>query len=433
MRLVARCLRGIEWICAAELAAAGACVQAVEHRLVELDAVPGPGLMAAGTVDDLFLLALRLDGAGRHRSALAELRAQAGRVDADPLVAAVSAVRPVPRDAPFEVVASFLGRRNYTRFDIERAVGEGLERALGRRFVPGPLGADEHPPLSWRAHLFDGGGFLGLRLAAGPLHRRAYRLSSLEGALHPPLARAAAVLGGADAGTLVLDPFCGAGTMLLEAGAHEPAARLVGADMSTGAVRAASANADGAGARLALMVCDAGRLPLPDGAAGVLLTNPPWSRRVAPAASLRGGLAPFWPEAARVTAGRVVVVLEDLEEHDSAIRAAGLEPALLQRVAVSGAWTTLGLLTRRGESLPPWRGRWPPQRPAGGTLREAPPVDGSPADVLLSFPPAGSRPTHLPREGGGTQDQVVGPGSSSPSQPQRGTRTPRGTVEPYGA
>lgn len=366
MRLVARCLRGIEWICAAELAAAGGRVEAVEHRLVEVDAAPGPGILSAGTVDDLFLLALRLDGAGRQRSALAELRARAGRVDACPLLAAVAALRPLQAGAPFEVVASFLGRRNYNRFEIERAVGEGLERALGRSFVAGPLDAGAHPPLSWRVHLFDGGGFLGLRLAAGPLHRREYRLDSVAGTMHPPLARAAAVLGGAQRGALVLDPFCGAGTMLLEAGAHQPAARLLGADVSADAVRAASGNADRAGARVALIVGDAGRLPVPDGAAGVTVTNPPWSRRVAPAGSLRGGLEPFWLEAARVSAGRIVVVLEELEGQAGAIRAAGLEPVVLQRVAVSGAWTTLGLLApaaRRQAELarlaaagirPPW-------------------------------------------------------------------------------
>src|SRR5579859_1902184 len=169
MRLVARCLRGIEWICASELAALGARVEAVEHRLVACSAAITPALLEAGTVDDLFVLALDLADAGRQRSALAELRAQAGRVHSAPLVAAVEALRPLPPGAPFEVIASFLGRRNYNRFEIERAVGEGLERALGRRFVAGPLGADEHPPLSWRVHLYDGGGFLGLRLAAGPL------------------------------------------------------------------------------------------------------------------------------------------------------------------------------------------------------------------------------------------------------------------------
>jgi 23S rRNA G2445 N2-methylase RlmL len=340
----------MEWICAAELSDAGARVERVEHRTVEYQAPLGPGLLATGTVDDVFLLAARLTGVDHRRSALPDLRALAERVDAGHLLAAVETLRPVPPGASFEVVASFLGRRNYNRFEIERAVGEGLERALGGRFVAGPLEADQHPPLSWRVHLFDGGAFLGLRLSSAPLHRRDYKLSSLAGTLHPPLAYAAALLGGAGPGALVLDPFCGAGTMLLEAGRHQPAARLLGADVDAGAARATMSNAARSGARVAVMVCDAGRLPLPAGCAEVILANPPWGRRLAPVASLIDGLGPFWSEAARVTAeaGRIVLALEELEEQGGAVQDAGLEPVLLQRVAVSGAWTTLGLLVRQG-------------------------------------------------------------------------------------
>src|SRR5262245_55306253 len=128
VQLVARCLRGIEWLCAAELARLdGVSVERVEHRLVEWRAPLGPALLDAGTVDDLFLLAARLTGAGRQRSALAELRAQAAAIEAGALLAAVRALRPLPAGAPFEVVASFLGARNYNRFEVERAVGEGLE------------------------------------------------------------------------------------------------------------------------------------------------------------------------------------------------------------------------------------------------------------------------------------------------------------------
>jgi tRNA (guanine6-N2)-methyltransferase len=351
VRLVARCVRGIEWLCAAELARfEGASVERVEHRLVEWRAPAGPDLLTAGTIDDLFLLAARLTSAGRHRAALDGLREQAAAIVAGPLLEAVRELRPLTADAAFEVVGSFLGPRNYNRFEVERAVGEGLAAALGRRFVPGPIEADGHPPLSWRVHLFDGGGFLGLRLAAGPLHRRPYRASSVEGAIHPPLAHAAAMLAGPERGDLVLDPCCGAGTMLLEAARLQPAARLVGADVAIAAVQTTRANAARAGARVGLLVADAGRLAASDGAAGVVLTNPPWRRRLAPAASLAAGLAPFWPEAARVTGpgGRVVAALEELEDHLPAIAAAGLEPVVLQRVAVSGAWTTLALLAPAG-------------------------------------------------------------------------------------
>jgi 23S rRNA G2445 N2-methylase RlmL len=351
VQLVARCVRGIEWLCAAELARfAGACVERVEHRLVQWRAPLGPDLLTAGTVDDLFLLAARLMDAGRRRAALDRLREQAAAIEAGSLLEAVRALRPLPPDAAFEVIASFLGPRNYNRFEVERAVGDGLAAALGRRFVPGPIEAGGHPPLSWRVHLFDGGGFLGLRLAAGPLHRRPYKASSLEGTIHPPLAHASALLAGPGRGDLVLDPFCGAGTMLLEAARLQPAARLVGADVALAAVLATRANAARASARVDVLVSDAGRLAAPDSVAGVVLTNPPWRRRLAPAASLAADLAPFWSEAARVTApgGRVVAALEGLEDHLPAIAAAGLEPVVLQRVAVSGAWTTLALLAPAG-------------------------------------------------------------------------------------
>jgi tRNA (guanine6-N2)-methyltransferase len=338
--LVARCLRGIERLCAEELRGLGGEVTGVEHRLVACRAASPARLLTAGTVDDLFLLAARLEAVDHRRSALAEAAAQAARAPVEALVAAAGAVRPVPADAPFEVVASFLGRRNYNRFEIERAVGEALERTTGRRFVPGPAAPGGHPPLTFRVHLYDGGGFLGLRLSAEPLHRRPYRRTSLEGALHPPLAYAAALLAGIGPGDLVVDPCCGAGTMLLEAARCQPAARLLAADVSAAALRAAAGNGIGP-----LVVADAGCLPVAGGAGAVVVTNPPWDRRVAPAGSLRDGLGPLWAEVARI-GDRAAVVLEELEGHAGAIRAAGLRAVSLDRVAVSGAWTTLGLLSR---------------------------------------------------------------------------------------
>jgi tRNA (guanine6-N2)-methyltransferase len=350
--LVARCLRGLEWICAGELTLRlGIQQPRVEHRTVEFEAPLAPEVLAVGSADDVFLLAARVAGLDHRRSALNELRRQVGAVDAEALVAELGRLRPVPPGAPFEVVASFLGRRNYNRYELEEAAGAALEAGTDRpRLPPGPRPGQPSAPLTWRLHLVDQGGFLGLRVPALPLHRRPYRLASRAGTVHPPLARAAALLAGPAPGDLVLDPFCGAGTMLLEAGSHQPDARLAGADLDPEAVRAARANAAGAGRAACWLVADAGRLPLAAGAAGAVLTNPPWRRRVAPGGRLARGLEPFWDEAGRVLGpeGRLVVVLEELEEQLGPAGAAGLAPVLLQRVAVSGAWITLGLLCPPG-------------------------------------------------------------------------------------
>jgi tRNA (guanine6-N2)-methyltransferase len=244
--LLARCVRGIEWIAAAELRTRhGVSDVQIGHRFVECRASLQPSLLQPGSVDDLFLLAAHFRGLDPRRSALSQLTEQAAAVDVPSLLDRLASVRVPGHDRRFEVVASFLGRRNYTRFEIERAVGSGLQAASGAPFVPGPNREGDHPPLSWRVHLFDGGGFLGLRIAAAPLHRRAYRRRSIEGSLHPPLARAAALVAGLEAGDLVLDPCCGAGTLLLEARLQQPAARLIGGDVDLNAVRTARANAEG--------------------------------------------------------------------------------------------------------------------------------------------------------------------------------------------
>jgi hypothetical protein len=161
--LLARTVRGIEWVSAAELTTGyGASAVELGHRFVEFRAPLQPSLLEAGSVDDIFSLASRFEGLDHRRSALSDLAEQAAGVHVAPLLDRLASVRPPPPDRRFEVVASFLGRRNYTRFEIERAVGTGLEAASAGRFVPGPIREGEHPSLSWRVHLFDGGGSSGL-------------------------------------------------------------------------------------------------------------------------------------------------------------------------------------------------------------------------------------------------------------------------------
>jgi 23S rRNA G2445 N2-methylase RlmL len=346
--MLARCVRGIEWICAAELSNAfGADIQRVEHRLVEFVAPMDPALLRAGTVDDLFLLAVRFHGLDHRRETLNALRRQTSGLEVAPLLEMITSLRRVPPRSPFEVVASFLGRRNYTRYDVEGVVGTGLEMATGSRFLPGPMTDETHPDLSWRVHLFDGGGVLALRLGAAPLHRRRYRMHSVRGSLHPPLAYAACMLAGPKPGSGVLDPFCGSGTMLLEARRVQPDSFLIGSDVEISAVRTARANA-GIQYPAGWFVGDAGRMALAAETVDTVLTNPPWRRQVERQGALAPGLENFWSELARVTTatGRMAVVLQGLEEEVPAIRAAGFAPLILQRVAVSGAWSTLGLLVK---------------------------------------------------------------------------------------
>jgi len=81
------------------------------------------------------------------------------------------------------------------------------------------------------------------------------------------------------AGARLLDPCCGAGTILIEAAAEGLHAR--GGDIAPEALKAARANVDAAGVVVDVQRWDARRLPLADASVECVVSNPPWGRAVA--------------------------------------------------------------------------------------------------------------------------------------------------------
>jgi tRNA (guanine6-N2)-methyltransferase len=320
---VARCVRGIERLVAAEIHEARmGRVRETRHREVWFEPVEHRDPTGLRTADDVLLVAAIVDGIGPTRAALPRLSAAARAVSFSSLE---SAVRGKParsaahsgaerKDSPvitemaalgaggfagIEVSASFVGRRNYSRYEIEDAVGHELARRA-RLPYHSRAGGTAPPPgcAAFRVTVEGERAVIGLRVAARPLHRRPYKTASIPGTLHPPLAAAMAGLARLEGARTVLDPCCGAGTTLIEAASLAPGARLLGVDRNPAAVEAARVN--GAGCPVTWAVGDAGRLPVPTGGVDRVLVNPPWGRQVPPAGSLAGDPARLWRELRRV-------------------------------------------------------------------------------------------------------------------------------------
>jgi 23S rRNA G2445 N2-methylase RlmL len=329
LHFMVRTLRGLETIARDEVCALldGRDVR-VEHRAVRFS-LPcmDPRVLALGTVDDAFLVVAEAEGIGRQRLALGALAALTRSVDVAAALVAVG--RPQPRT--FDVTASFIGRRNYSRFEIEEHVASAVAAVTGWSHRP------REGALSLRVHVLHERATLAVRLASVPLHRRAYRVASRPGALHPPLARALAVVAAPAAGDVVVDPTCGVGTIPIEAALLEPRVVAVGSDLDRGAVAAARANARRAGVDLRLHIADAAALPLGPGAAHRVVVNPPWGRAVAGRGALRR--ASLWAELHRVLApgGRLVALVPADRSEEQAMRRAGLDAEVVTQVRVSGA------------------------------------------------------------------------------------------------
>lgn len=251
--VLARTLRGIESIARDEVRARlGIEEIEVGHRELRFS-VPElvPGLLALGTVDDVFRVLAEVEGVTRRRDSLAQLASLSLDLGAA---------------TTFDVTASFLGKRNYNRFELEEAVSASVRAT---RVARG--GA-----VSLRVHVVGEVATVAARIGRTPLHRRAYRVATVPGSVHPPLARALALL----AAEPFVDPFCGAGTIPIEGALA--GLRTRGSDSDPAAIEAARLNAAAAEVDVPFEVADAATL----GETDCIVTNPPWGKAV-PAARVQ--------------------------------------------------------------------------------------------------------------------------------------------------
>lgn len=334
---LARCVRGIEWIGAAEICSRpGIAIEKLGHREIHFSAPADAHLLDLGSADDIFLNVGLVAPIAHERAALAVLASGVQRLPWAARLPRLLASRGVRRFTSLQVIGSFLGRRNYNREEIEGAVGRSLAEHLRIPFVPHAEGEPGQAVLSVRVHIRSGEALILARVPAHPLHRRPYKIESRPGTLHPPLAYAMAMLADLRPGQRVLDPCCGVGTILAEAHRLEPASLLLGSDISGAALQAASKNLALAGADATLRVSDAGQLPLADGSVHRIISNVPWGGAVEPMGLLASGTKAFGREVFRVLApgGRAVLLhpgdlwVSQLERVDLPIRLFG-RPSML--------------------------------------------------------------------------------------------------------
>ncbi|MEV6288639.1 methyltransferase domain-containing protein [Kribbella sp. NPDC051770] len=258
-----RTVTGLEQLVAAELTTAGHHVISISKRQLVVDATASILTDPPRTADDLFLLAAQLDDPGHTKSALQSVTKQLRR----------SLQIPWPHRQPFAVSASYVGRRTFNRYDVEDLVGAVIADHTGTTYHSRRTTKPPEPRIDWRVILDGTSVHLGIRPFPAPLHRRTWRRHTVPGSLHPPVAAAMAQLAAIKPGQVVLDPFCGAGTILVEAQQLEPGAQYVGTDHAEASLRAAQRNATS----IRWQLGDAQR---PQIAADRILTNPPWDVRL---------------------------------------------------------------------------------------------------------------------------------------------------------
>src|SRR6185312_10247328 len=121
---------------------------------------------------------------------------------------------------------------------------------------------------------------IGLRLSDATMRHRRYKLEHLPASLRPTVGAAMSLLSRPTPQDIVLDPLCGAGTIVIERALLAPFDRLIGGDIRDEAVTMARRNARAAGVVATWRPWDARSLPFDEASVTRILTNLPFGKQV---------------------------------------------------------------------------------------------------------------------------------------------------------
>ncbi len=317
----------------------------VVFRLPQVD----PAVLQLRTVEDVFLLAWGTDQLSYRASDLKRIRSwTAHEVDWDRLLRIHHAIRPKPKGKPtYRLVTQMTGEHGYRRTDAREALADGLAGKLPASWRP----AEEHAAVEIWLTINGATAICGLRLSDRTMRHRSYKLEHLPASLRPTVAAAMARLAQIRPRQVVLDPMCGAGTILAEVLelARSQDMRLAGVwggDLEAPALRAANPNLRRLG-HVMLAGWDARALPLPDRSVDRIVCNPPFGKQLSRPEEIGPLYHRSLQECDRVlrSRGRAVLLVSDptaLKDAANAVRwnyERQIRLRILGQPAFMSAWT----------------------------------------------------------------------------------------------
>jgi 23S rRNA G2445 N2-methylase RlmL len=320
----------------------------VVFRVRDIDA----RLLELRTVEDVYLLAWGTDQLTYRAEDLDKIRRWTAReADWGNLLKIHHAVRPKPKGKPtYHIVTQMEGHHGYLRRDARKAFAQGLAGKFPDSWKP----AEENAAVEFWLTIDNAMAVSGVRLSDRTMRHSTYKLEHRPASLRPTVAAAMVRLAEIKPRHVVLDPMCGAGTLLAEhlvavgkIRAERPPA--LGGDLDAGAVRAATVNLSKLGAAR-LTRWDAARLPLPDGSVDRIVSNPPFGKQLSTPEAVGPLYRAALQECDRVLrpGGRAVLLAADRGALRTAARAVGWHNLRELKVRVLGQPATISVW-RKGD------------------------------------------------------------------------------------
>lgn len=288
---------------------------------------PAQALLRLRSAEDVFALAVEIQGVPADRKGLAAIRGAIG--DAGSVASAVDIASQIrsrkSRRISFRVIARVAGRHSYRRVDVQRAV----ERAALERFPTWRL-VEDHAQFELWVHMVAGEFLMGIRLSDITMRQRKGERINLPASLKPTIAHAMVIASEPQPDEVFLDPMCGSGTILIERAELARYKLLLGGDINPEAVAATQKNIGPRYKPIEIRQWDARHLPLADGSVSAIVTNLPFGKQIGTGEEIRRLYPELIHEWVRVLRadGRMVLLTS---ERDVLAAAIEREPALVVR------------------------------------------------------------------------------------------------------
>jgi tRNA (guanine6-N2)-methyltransferase len=315
----------------------------VVFRLNEID----EDILKLRTTEDVYLLAYGSDALTFKAGDLDTIRKwTAKKPDWPQLLKLHHAVRPKTKGKPsFHIVCQMQGEHGYRRIDARQALEEGLLGVIPANWVR----VEENAWFEVWLTIQSKTAICGVRLTDRTMRHRTYKTDHVAASLRPTVAAAMVRLAGIAPGMIVLDPMCGAGTILAEAVELCEQRRMrdvqyLGGDIDPNAIFCSDQNLGRRGG-VKLERWDSTELPLGAESVDRIVCNPPFGKQLSTPEQivpLYNEAVPEWDRVLR-PGGRAVLLASEQDVLREAIANVGWVAQRQLRVRVLGQQATVSV------------------------------------------------------------------------------------------
>ena len=316
----------------------------VVFRLRSIDA----DVLRLRTTEDIYLLAWGTGSLTYKANDLEQIKKwTAKKPDWPQLFRIHHSIRPKVKGKPtFHLVAQMTGEHGYRRVDALDAMADGLHGIIPVGWLP----AEENAWFEIWMTITGKTAVSGLRLSDRTMRHRTYKTDHVAASLRPTVAAAMVRLAGIAPGMTVLDPLCGAGTILAEAIALCEQRRMRdvkywGGDIDPNAVYCTKENLGNRGGAV-IERWDAMELPLTGETVDRIVCNPPFGKQMLKPEQIPDlyvDLAKEWDRVLK-PGGRAVILVAEQDELRAAVKpfdwkaTRELKCRVLGQAAVMSVW-----------------------------------------------------------------------------------------------